>query len=490
VGAEPTTLSRLAEVAARTQRVSTIGGDTVVEGVEHDSRLVLPGQAFIALRGETSDGHDYAASVVAAGAAALVVDHDVGVAVPQLVVEHTRPLMATIAAEVYGHPSRSLTVVGLTGTNGKTTVTYLLEAMGTAAGRTMGLIGTVGARIAGEPHPVGFTTPEATHLQRLLRTMHDAGVDTVTMEVSSHALQQGRADEVAFDVVAFTNLSQDHLDYHDTMETYYRAKRRLFEPGRARTAVISVDDAWGRRLVRETAIRVVTVGMAEDADLHGTILEATPTGTRLKVAGEAIDTVLPVHLAGGFNASNALVAVGCALEMGLPVDAVVAGIDAVRVVPGRFERVPSDHGFEVVVDYAHTPEAMATVISAVRPLTTGRVIAVGGAGGDRDRTKRPSMGAALATADLAIITSDNPRSEDPMAILDQVAAGAGDSDVIVEPDRRHAIRRALRAARPGDVVLVLGKGHESGQQIGNRILPFDDVAVAAAELTALAEDES
>ncbi|NIR38864.1 MAG: UDP-N-acetylmuramoyl-L-alanyl-D-glutamate--2,6-diaminopimelate ligase, partial [Actinobacteria bacterium] len=380
-----------------------------------------------------------------------------------------------------------MTVVGVTGTNGKTTVTHLLESIGRAAGMKVGLIGTVGARIAGIPQPVSHTTPEATHLQRLFRSMADAGVDLVAMEVSSHALAYGRADAIDFDVAAFTNLSQDHLDFHGDMEEYFAAKRRLFESNRARRAVVNVDDPAGVRLAAEVSIPVTTVGFSLEAGIRARVLGADPRGTTMEIVTPDRAFTVTTRIAGQFNAANALVAAACALEVGIAPEAIAAGLLGSSSVPGRFEPVEAGQEFAVIVDYAHTPEAIRNVIDAVRPLTAGKVIAVGGAGGDRDRGKRPLMGAALAEADLAIVTSDNPRSEDPAAIAAAVVSGAPpERAVVTELDRRTAIRKAVAAAAAGDVVLILGKGHETGQQFATASVPFDDRVVAGEEINARA----
>ncbi len=485
--ADTVLLSHLEAVASATQSARRIGSDVSVRDLEHDSRRVGPGSAFIALRGAAVDGHDFISSAIAAGAAALIVDHEVDAVVPQLVVADTRPLMAPLAAAVHRHPSAEMTVVGVTGTNGKTTVTHLLESIGRAAGKKVGLIGTIGARVAGVPQPVTHTTPEATQLQRLLRSMSDAGVDLVAMEVSSHALAYGRADAIDFEVAAFTNLSQDHLDFHGDMEEYFAAKRRLFEPNRARRAVINIDDPAGARLAIEVAIPATTVGFLPEAGIHARVLSADPRGTTMEIVSPGGAFTVTTRLAGQFNAANALVAAACALEVGIGPDAVGAGLAGAGSVPGRFEPVEAGQEYAVIVDYAHTPGAIHTVIDAVRPLTAGRVIAVGGAGGDRDRGKRPLMGAALAEADLAIVTSDNPRSEDAAAIAAAVVSGApAGRSVATELDRRLAIRRAVAAAAAGDVVLILGKGHETGQHFATGSIPFDDRIVAAEEIRALA----
>ncbi len=491
MAAEPVTLSRLATVAARTQTVRLIGGDTAIRDMEHDSRRVAAGTAFVAIPGSTADGHDFAPAAAGRGAAALIVERPLDIEVPQLVVEQVRPLMAVLAAEVHGHPSALLTVVGVTGTNGKTTVTHMLEAMAGAAGMRTGLIGTVGARVAGRSVALGRTTPEATELQRLLHEMVDAGVEVVAMEVSSHALAIGRADEIAFDVAAFTNLSQDHLDFHHDMDAYYRAKRSLFVPERAAVAVVFVDDAWGARLAGEITLPTWRVGFAPDRDVRAVSVAATAAGTTLEIEGPAGRFTAATRLAGGFNAANALVAAACAMAVGIAPDAIGRGLAEMPPVPGRFESVDEGQAFAVIVDYAHTPDAIAIVVDAVRPLTDGRVIAVGGAGGDRDRAKRPLMGAALAGADLAVVTSDNPRSEDRRAIADDVIRGVpAGREVVVELDRRAAIRTAMDAAGPGDIVLILGKGHETGQLVGATRIPFDDREVAAEELRRLHEREA
>ncbi|MDQ3781887.1 MAG: UDP-N-acetylmuramoyl-L-alanyl-D-glutamate--2,6-diaminopimelate ligase [Actinomycetota bacterium] len=492
MGVEAVTLRRLADLAASTQHVNLIlVGDAPVDDrplddLHVDSRTVTPGSVFVAVRGDQRDGHDLVADAVAAGAIAVVVEHPVPVEVSQLVVTDTRRLLGPLAAEVHGHPGRRMTMVGITGTNGKTTVSYLLAAMVAAAGRAPGVIGTIGASIDGEPLPIGFTTPEAPELQRLLRRMADAGVEVVAMEVSSHALALGRVDALRFAVAAFTNLSQDHLDFHGDLERYFAAKARLFEPARSAAAVVAVDDAWGRRLAAEITIPVTTVGFAGDADLGVDHLELTAAGGRMAVRAGGAGFEVPLPLAGRFNAVNTLVAIGCAAAIGISGDAIGRGLATMGPVSGRFERVECGQDFTVVVDFAHTPEAIGTMVAAARGLTAGRVIAVAGAGGNRDRAKRPLMGRALAAADLAVITSDNPRHEDPDAIIAEVTAeldATATSAVRVEPDRRRAIAAAVAAAGAGDVVLILGKGHETGQDTAGVVTPFDDRVVAAEELT-------
>jgi UDP-N-acetylmuramoyl-L-alanyl-D-glutamate--2,6-diaminopimelate ligase len=458
------------------------GPVVIVDDVHHDSRQARPGSMFVAISGANVDGHEYAAAAVAAGAVALVVERPLEIEVPQLVVESARRALPIVAAEVHGHPSESLTVIGVTGTNGKTTVTYMIEAIARSAGRVPGLVGTTGARIDGRAVPVARTTPESSDLQRLLAAMRDRHVDIAALEVSSHALAMGRVDGVSFAVGAFTNLSQDHLDFHADMEDYYRAKASLFRTGRTRIGIVWVEDEWGTRLAGETDVPVRTVGFADGCDVRGRDVRVDTTSSRFTISSgeESVEVVMP--LPGRFNVSNALVAAACSLEAGIGLDTIAAGLAGLPPIPGRLELVPGTGPFTVIVDYAHSPDAIAQVIAEARGSGAARVIVVIGAGGDRDHGKRPMMGAAAVEADLTFITSDNPRSEDPDAIIAQIVSGAAGVDhVTVEPDRRGAIRAALEAAGPGDVVLILGKGHEQGQEFSDRTEPFDDRAVVAEE---------
>jgi UDP-N-acetylmuramoyl-L-alanyl-D-glutamate--2,6-diaminopimelate ligase len=393
--------------------------------------------------------------------------------------------MARLAAAVHGHPSREVSVVGITGTNGKTSVSFILESMLRHVGRRTGLIGTIVTRIEDEQIPTLRTTPESTDFQRLLREMVNRGAEVVVTEVSSHALRLGRVDETSFEVVGFTNLSQDHLDFHSDMEDYYQAKRLLFEPRFSDSAVICVDDDWGRRLVNDTTIAVRTVSMGGHADITARIVARSLAGTELMITFPDSQThSVVVPLLGDFNAENALVAAGCALDLGLTISQIAESLEHASAAPGRFELVSGEDPIRVIVDYAHTPDGVAAAIESVRNLSSGRVIAVIGAGGDRDRAKRPLMGEAGSAADILIVTSDNPRTEDPQAIIDDILSGASDRDVVSMIDRRAAIAAAVDAASDGDVVLVLGKGHERSQEIGERVLPFDDRLVSR---TALAE---
>ena len=459
-------------------------GSAVIRDVAFDSREVTPGALFFCVPGATADGHDFAPRALEAGASALVVQRWLDLDAPQALVPSVRRAMGPMSAVVFGHPARSMTMTGVTGTNGKTTATYLLESVFRAAGLRPGLIGTTGARVDGADIPLVRTTPEAPDLHRLLARMRDAGVRAVAMEVSSHALDQERVGGVVFDTVAFTNLSQDHLDYHGSMEEYFGAKAALFTPERARAAAVNVDDPAGRRLAEDPAIPTSVFAIDREADLRATDVVVTTEGSSFRVDGRRIDTTLR----GRFNVSNCLAAMAVARTIGID-DAVSAvGIGAVRDVPGRVEPVDAGQGFLVVVDYAHTPDSILTVLRAARPLTSGRLIIVFGCGGDRDRAKRPLMGRAAASdADLTVITSDNPRSEDPVAIIEQVEAGAIEAggDYLVEPDRRLAIRLALSRARPGDTVVIAGKGHEAYQEAGGRIVEFDDRRVAREELVAI-----
>lgn len=457
--------------------------EVLVTGVTHASTEVVPGDLFVCVPGARADGHDFAPAAIGAGAVALVVERGLDVPVPQAVVRSVRVAMGPIADALHGHPSRSLDVVGITGTNGKTTTTYLVESILRAAGRRTGVIGTTGVRIDGIARPYPRTTPEATDLQSLLRTMVEDGVGAVAMEVSSHGLAQHRVDGTRFACAVFTNLSQDHLDFHGSMEAYFAAKARLFEPAFARAAVINLDDPMGERL-RRADLPAVTFAIDRDADLRATAVRTDATGSSFAVDGLEVR----VGLRGRFNVANALAAIGVARTLGIGDDAIVGGIEGLRGVPGRMESVEEGQPFLVLVDYAHTPDGIDNLLRAARPLAAGRLIAVFGCGGDRDRAKRPLMArAAVAGADHVIVTSDNPRSEDPEAIIADILPGLRDGNATseVEVDRRAAIRRAVTAARPGDVVVIAGKGHESGQEFADVTLPFDDRAVAAEELRTL-----
>ncbi len=477
-------LERLIATLGPTEVLHRAAADVV--DLAYDARAVEPGALFFCVPGQRFDGHDLAGEAVANGAVALVVEHAVDADRPQLVVGDVRTAMARAAAEFFGHPSHELTVAGVTGTNGKTTTSFLLFAMLAAAGRRPGLLGTVETRVGGERRPAVRTTPEAIDLQRVLREMLDAGDRSCAIEATSHGSELKRLLGVRFAVLAFTNLSQDHLDLHGTMEAYYDAKRRLFVAEEPPPAVVNVDDPWGRRLAEELRgldlAPLLTFGVeAADADLRPEGLELGAFGARLRAGG--IDLASP--LLGRFNVENVLAATGAGMLLGLPGEAIARGVASVRGVPGRFEPVDEGQPFLVVVDYAHTPDSLARALAAARGLTDGRVICVFGCGGDRDRAKRPLMGRAAGHgSDIAIVTSDNPRSEDPEAIIGEVLEGV-DGEMAVEPDRAAAIAKAVELAEPGDLVLIAGKGHEQGQEAGGRTVPFDDREVARDALRRL-----
>jgi UDP-N-acetylmuramoyl-L-alanyl-D-glutamate--2,6-diaminopimelate ligase len=519
------------------------GADAVeISSVAYDSRTLQPGALFFCVAGFQSDGHRFAGEAIERGAAALVVERPLGLGVPEVQVPSARAAMGPIAARFYGDPTRELQVVGVTGTNGKTTTAYLVRALLEAIGGRCGLLGTVKSVIAGEQRPAARTTPEAIDLQADFRAMLDGGDRACAMEVSSHALALGRTDGVRFAAAIFTNLTQDHLDFHSDMEDYFQAKRRLFSdaPG---MSVVNVGDPYGRRLAQEAEGRLVTYAVEADADYSARSLEVSFAGSRFELSTPVGARTVSLPLPGSFNVANALAALAAvhALEGGLDayvgtdtrvggldahvgVDTRVGGLDAlvdalergVRV-PGRFESVNEGQGFAVVVDYAHTPDSLENVLLAARELTRarepggarergvcepggerepggareGRVLCVFGAGGDRDRAKRPLMGAIAARlADVVVVTSDNPRSEDPAAIVEEIMAGMGQTrrppgapPALVELDRRVAIADAVREARTGDVLVIAGKGHEQGQELENgRKLPFDDVSVAREAL--------
>ncbi|HET8894939.1 MAG TPA: UDP-N-acetylmuramoyl-L-alanyl-D-glutamate--2,6-diaminopimelate ligase [Gaiellaceae bacterium] len=446
--------------------VAALGADEVVgaasvevRDLAYDTRGVSPGSLFFCVRGAKADGHDFAPEAVANGAVALVVEHPLAVDVPQVVVDDSRAAMAVAADEFFGRPTEELQVAGVTGTSGKTTTCFLLFAILAAAGRRPGLLGTIEARVGGERRGVVRTTPEAIDLQRTFREMLDAGDRSCAMEASSHASELRRLDRVRFAVLVFTNLSQDHLDFHGDMESYFQAKRRLFADGVS--AVVNTGDEYGRRLAAELP-DAITFNADNASALAG----------------------IDLKLRGRFNIENALGALAAARVLGIDDDAIARGLESVRGVPGRFESVEEGQPFAVIVDYAHKPDALESVLRASRELARGKLIVVVGAGGDRDRGKRPLMGKiASELADVAIVTSDNPRSEDPRAIIDAIVAGATNG-VEVEPDRATAIARAIELAREGDVVLIAGKGAEQGQQFATETIPFDDRDVARNVLRA------
>jgi UDP-N-acetylmuramoyl-L-alanyl-D-glutamate--2,6-diaminopimelate ligase len=456
--------------------------DPEITGLAYDNRRVGPGTLFFCVPGFTRDGHEFAPDAIARGAAALVVERPLGLGVPEIRVESVRVAMAPAAARFHGDPTARLDVVGITGTNGKTTTAFLVRDLLEAAGRRCGLLGTIKAVIGGQERVGERTTPEAIDLQADLRAMVESGDAACAMEVSSHALELHRADAIHYDVAIFTNLTQDHLDFHPDMESYYAAKRRLFDMD-PEVAIVNVDDPYGRRLAGERS-GVQTFALDADADWRAREIETGPAGSRFTLTapgGTAIPLATP--LPGRFNVANAVAATAAAHALGLTLGDVADALPGAGKVPGRFEPVDAGQDFAVLVDYAHTPDSLENVLAAARELTPGRVHCVFGCGGDRDRGKRPLMGAvATRLADRVIVTSDNPRSEDPGAIIAEILVGAGPGAVAV-PDRREAIGQAVAGARSGDVVVIAGKGHEQGQELaGGRKVPFDDVTVAREAL--------
>jgi UDP-N-acetylmuramoyl-L-alanyl-D-glutamate--2,6-diaminopimelate ligase len=450
-----------------------LSGDAGVDirTITLDSREVEPGAMFACVPGETTDGHLFAPAAVAGGASALLCERTLDLAVPQVLVSSVRRALGPACDVLYGRPSANLTVAGVTGTNGKTTTCAFMHAIFEANGWPCLTIGTLSQR---------RTTPEAPELQRLLAEWRQAGGAAVSMEVSSHALQQHRADAVRFAAGVFTNLTRDHLDYHETMDAYFDAKAMLFEPGRVAIAVINRSDPWGRKLIERIQADVPSTPVVtfEPEAVDDVVLR--PQGSSFTWDGQAIS----LNVGGRFNLSNAVAAATCARALGVEPETIAAGLARVETVDGRFELVDEGQPFTVVVDYAHTPDGLAKVLQAARELSNGRLILVFGAGGERDHDKRPLMGAiASEQADLAVVTSDNPRSEEPDRIIEDILRGTAERpNVIVDPDRASAIATALANAEPGDMVVVAGKGHEQGEDIGGRVVPFDDVDAVRAAL--------
>jgi UDP-N-acetylmuramoyl-L-alanyl-D-glutamate--2,6-diaminopimelate ligase len=461
--------------------------DFEVSRLAYDDRDVRSGTLFFCVRGFTRDGHDFAQLAIERGAVALVVERPLGLGVPEIQVPDARAAMAPAAARFYGDPTAQLQVIGVTGTNGKTTTAFLMRSLLEAAGRQTGLLGTIKSVVGGVEHPVKRTTPEAIDLQRTFRDMLEGGDAACAIEVSSHALELHRADAIHFAVAIFTNLTQDHLDFHPTMEDYFAAKRRLFRDFSPSQAVINVDDRYGQRLAAELEAPI-TFSLDRDALYRAQNVETGLTGSRFSVPtpeGEAIQIRSPLR--GRFNVYNVLGAFAAARALDVPADVAASAIAQADQVPGRLEPVEEGQQFAVLVDYAHTPDSLENVLVAARALTDHRLHVVFGCGGDRDRAKRPLMGEiATRLADRVIVTSDNPRSEDPEAIIEEILVGAGPS-TDHEADRREAIARTIAGAEPGDVVVIAGKGHEQGQEFeAGRKLPFDDVAVAREALRGVA----
>jgi UDP-N-acetylmuramoyl-L-alanyl-D-glutamate--2,6-diaminopimelate ligase len=495
---------------------ATVRGDpsTEIQGLAYHTRDVADGTLFFCVPGLKADGHEFAARAVAAGASALVCERDTGQTITQVIVPSVRRALALMAARWYGEPSRELRVIGVTGTNGKTTTAHLVAGICAAAGEPAGLLGTVVNRIGGRDGEVKLTTAESLDLQRMFREMVTAGDRACALEISSHALALERAAGIEFNAVVFSNLTRDHLDFHVDFDDYFAAKRRLFLPDEARNttalAVVNAGDEFGRRLANDCrraygddlwtyAVCDPPVappgtsgpGVAADALAGDLDLRADRSSFTLRLPRLGIEQRIDLRLAARFNVENALAAATTCLALGLPVEAVVRGLGTTEGVPGRFQAVRAGQPFSVIVDYSHTPDSLENALRAARAVTGGRVVVVFGCGGDRDRGKRPLMGEiGVRLADRAIVTSDNPRSEEPLAIIDEIVAGvpaARASVLAVEPDRRAAIRLALSEAQPGDTVVIAGKGHEQGQIVGDRRLPFDDRDVAKDLLAELRE---
>ena len=468
-----------------------------ISGVTHDSTAVRPGDLYVALPGSRHHGASFCGQAAQAGAVAVLTDADgrdraIRCGLPVFVVTDPRARLGEVAAWVYGAASSKLLLIGVTGTSGKTTTTYLIESGLRMAGHVTGLVGGVETRIAATVEPSKLTTPEATDLQAAFAVMAERKVTAAVMEVSSHALALGRVAGTSFEVAVFTNLSQDHLDFHQDMDSYYAAKAQLFTPAYARSAVVNVDDARGRRLANRAAIPMTTFSASglSEADWRAVDVRCGADGSTFQVVGPGgVEADASITLPGPFNVSNALAAIVALVETGVGLSTAVAGVAVCPGVPGRLERVGSEQDLTVLVDYSHKPGAVEAVLNALRPVTQGSLRIVLGCGGDRDTAKRPLMGAIAAElADEAFFTNDNPRSEDPLAILGEMLAGTlsvpprDRAHVVVEPDRAAAIGMAIHGAAKGDVIVIAGKGHERGQYVGDQVIPFDDREVAAHAL--------
>ncbi|KJE26326.1 UDP-N-acetylmuramyl-tripeptide synthetase family protein [Geobacillus kaustophilus] len=464
------------------------GGNPDIAALEMDSRRVAPGSLFFCLKGLTVDGHDFAEEAVARGAAAVVAERPLSVDVPVVLVPDSRRAMAILADAFYGRPTHRLHLIGVTGTNGKTTTTSIMEQIARKAGKKTGLIGTVHIKVGDRSYPAANTTPESLILQRTFKQMVDEGVEFVAMEVSSHALHQGRVHGCDYDVAVFTNLTQDHLDYHGTMEEYRNAKGLLFaqlgnryDERRPKFAVLNHDDPVSQYYKHMTAAPIVTYGMKEKSDVMAEQIRMTSGGMAFRLCTPHGSTAIETKLVGLFNVYNILAAAAACLASGFSLETIAAALADVEPVPGRFEMVDEGQNFTIIVDYAHTPDSLENALRTVRQFAKRNVYVVIGCGGDRDRSKRPIMAqVAVRYADVAIFTSDNPRSEDPKQILHDMEAGvsAGAGTYVTIPDREEAIRYAIGQAQEGDVVLIAGKGHETYQIIGDDAIDFDDRAVA------------
>jgi UDP-N-acetylmuramoyl-L-alanyl-D-glutamate--2,6-diaminopimelate ligase len=478
---------RLDELAGALDAKRILGDvNTEIRRVDYDSRQCVPGSLFVAIRGETFDGHCFAVDAVNQGATAIAAeDADLSLPhpVPVLLVPDARKALAALSARICNYPTRRISLAGVTGTKGKSTTTYLIQSILNRAGKKAGVIGTLGARIDGEEIHTEHTTPESADLQRLFAEMVDRGVDAASMEVSSHGLYQHRTDYCEFDCGVFTNLTRDHLDFHRTLEAYLESKLIMFRdyPRQSKkkfTAVVNVDDPAAEKVVAVTAGDVVTYGIEKPADLSAKDIQVSPTGVSYTLISGGEEEGVNLAIGGRFNVYNSLAAAGAAIVLGVDLSTAAHGLAAAPGVPGRFERVDCGQDFAVIVDYAHTPDSLQSVLETARSLTRARVIAVFGCGGNRDKGKRPIMGKIAADiADFVVVTSDNPRKEEPRSIIDEILAGINPSNngkVTVEVDRRQAIHKAIEMAQPHDIVLIAGKGHEDYQIFADETIHFDD----------------
>ena len=458
-----------------------IGANVEISSVEIDSRKVQPGALFFCIPGTNADGHDFAPAAAQRGAAALVVERELPLEIPQLLVENAREALAYLAAAFYGNPAKNMRLIGITGTKGKTTVSYLVKSILDSAGVKTGLIGTVSTYIGSEQFPSRLSTPDPIEFHSILRRMDDAGVEVVVMEVTAHALAQCRVAGLAYDVAAFTNFSQDHLDYFGTMENYFETKKRFFIEGSALNAALNADDETSAAIIRDLKVPYLTYGISADSDVFARDIEISEDGVAFSILLRGLeDMSISMHLTGMFNVYNALAAASLAMIMGIDKSAIREGLESVKNVPGRVEILDTRTPYKVILDYAHSPDALENVLTTVRAFTRSRLIVLFGCGGDRDHGKRPIMGEIVGRlADFSILTSDNPRTEDPDAILRSIEEGMKRTKgryVVIE-NRREAIRHALEMGREGDVIILAGKGNETYQDIMGVKRPFDEKVV-------------
>lgn len=471
--------------------INADGRDVDITRIEYDSRRVKPGEAFSCVVGTFKDGHEFAEGAVKNGASALIVERELPFPVPQIIAPNSRRAMAILAAKLYGWPAKELRVVGVTGTNGKTTTTYMVKTIAEKCGLKVGLIGTIRNIIGDRVISTQRTTPESTELQEIMRMMADEGVDLVVMEVSSHSLDQERVYGIEFEIGGFTNLTQDHLDYHKTFDNYLAAKRKLFE--RSAFAVVNADDPHSQKLLEGLDVPRMTYAVREPADIYANDIEICVRDVEFDMTTPIGSAHVSVPIPGLFNVFNAMLAAGICIRLGFPIEKIAEGLADVSGVTGRMESLPTEgFPFSVILDFAHTPDGLINLLTSVREFAKGRVISVFGCGGDRDHAKRPIMGEAAGRySDFCVVTSDNPRTEDPMSIIGNVLDGVNKTAVeyVVIQNRREAIKYALTHARPDDVVVLAGKGHETYQEIMNVKYPFDEKVVVAELLDEMRKGE-